>query len=255
MDAHARLDCRYISQCVRALNEYEADNVGGNMVTLPQTPSFLGNAIVLSLSHRFGVGNSYFRAHPREPKWVDTVFGGCYRRSVFDSVGYFNEALVRGQDMEFNLRLKKAGGRTLLIPDIVSYYYARSTLWEFCKHNWNNGVWAIIPFLYSDIIPVSVRHLIPLGFAIGLMGSLILSLFWQLGLCLLGGLLGSYLLMGMLASIQIAFREHTPKYLFLMPWIFFCLHINYGIGSLWGCARVLVGSLLTSSTKPGGAQI
>ena len=105
-----------------------------------------------------------FRVHTDEPKWVDTVFGGCYRREVFDRVGLFNENLVRGQDMEFNLRLKKAGGKTLLVPDIVSYYYARSDIKSFWKHNFTNGVWAILPFLYSPIMPVSWRHLVPLIF-------------------------------------------------------------------------------------------
>ena len=151
--------------------------------------------------------------------------------------------------MEFNLRLKKAGGRTLLIPDIISYYYARSTFWAFCKHNWTNGVWAVIPILHSDIIPVSIRHLIPLGFVLSLTGALILSLFWNLGFWVLGGIIGSYLTVSILASIQLAFREHSLWYLLIMPCIFFCLHVNYGLGSLWGCIRVIAEYLSSSLRK------
>jgi glycosyltransferase involved in cell wall biosynthesis len=155
MSAHNQYEKNYISCSVENLNKYGADNVGGVMKTLPRLDDFIGHAIVASLSHRFGVGNSYFRVRTNEPKWVDTVFGGCYRREVFDRVGFFNENLVRGQDMEFNLRLKKAGGKTLLVPDIVSNYYARSDIKSFCKHNWTNGLWAILPFLYSPIMPIS----------------------------------------------------------------------------------------------------
>jgi glycosyltransferase involved in cell wall biosynthesis len=129
--AHARFDRKYITRCVEAIRRYGADNVGGIMRMLPREPGLTGNAIALSLSHRFGVGNSYFRIHTDEPRWVDTVFGGCYRREVFQRVGFFNEKLARSQDMEFNRRLKKAGGKTLLAPDIVCYYYARSDLKSF----------------------------------------------------------------------------------------------------------------------------
>jgi len=55
----------------------------------------------------FSVGNLYFEVQTHKPKWVDTVFSEYYRREVFDRVGLFNENLVRGQDMEFSLRLKK----------------------------------------------------------------------------------------------------------------------------------------------------
>ena len=78
--------------------------------------------------------------------------------------------------MEFNLRLKKAGGRILLAPDIVSYYYARSDLKSYWRHNVNNGLWAILPFRYSSIVPVSWRHLVPLGFVTSLLGSALLGL-------------------------------------------------------------------------------
>jgi GT2 family glycosyltransferase len=95
---------------------------------------------------------------------VDTVFGGCYRKSVFDKIGLFNEQLTRGQDVELNIRLRKSGGRILLLPDIVSYYYARTEWKSFLSYNWNNGLWAILPFRYSKNIPVSWRHLTPLVF-------------------------------------------------------------------------------------------
>ena len=132
------------------------------MRTLPRGPGPFAEPIVTVLSHRFGVGNSHFRTGSSQARWVDTVFGGCWPRAVFSRVGEFNEALERSQDMEFSLRLKAAGGKTLLAPDVRSDYYARSTLGSFWRHNLLNGEWAVLPFLYSRIIPVSLRHLIPL---------------------------------------------------------------------------------------------
>jgi cellulose synthase/poly-beta-1,6-N-acetylglucosamine synthase-like glycosyltransferase len=239
MSAHNQYERNYISRSVENLNKYGADNVGGVMKTLPRLDNFIGHAIVASLSHRFGVGNSYFRVRTDEPKWVDTVFGGCYRREVFDRVGLFNENLVRGQDMEFNLRLKKAGGKTLLVPDIVCYYYARSDMKSFWKHNWTNGVWAILPFIYSPIVPVSWRHLVPLVFVGSLLVTAALGLLWMPFFCLFLTILGSYVLVSLAASFQIAWRERDPRYLILMPFVFGMLHFGYGFGSLWGAIKLM----------------
>jgi glycosyltransferase involved in cell wall biosynthesis len=239
MSAHNRYDKNYISRSVKSLSKYGADNVGGIMRTLPRIDIFAGRAIVAGLSHRFGVGNSYFRVQTHEPKWVDTVFGGCYRKEVFGRVGLFNENLVRGQDMEFNLRLKKAGGKTLLVPDIVSYYYARSDLKSFWKHNWANGVWAILPFLHSSIMPVSWRHLVPLIFVTGLLGSALLGFVWTPFFYLFLTILGSYGLANLGASVQIALEKRNIRYLIAMPFIFGILHFGYGLGSLWGVLKLI----------------
>jgi len=250
VDAHARLKKDYILRCVESLNKYGADNVGGIMKTLPQGGGLLGEAIVLSLSHRFGVGNSYFRTHTSTPKWVDTVFGGCYRNDVFQKVGLFNEALARGQDIEFNLRLKKAGGRTLLVPDIVTYYYyARSDLRSFWKHSWTNGVWAILPFLYSPIMPVAWRHLVPLAYVFGLLGSVTLGLLWPPFLWLWLAIVTVYGLASLAASFQIAWRERGPRYLAVMPLAFAMLHFAYGLGSVWGVVKAARHMVVTFFRK------
>jgi cellulose synthase/poly-beta-1,6-N-acetylglucosamine synthase-like glycosyltransferase len=238
MSAHNRYEKDYVSRSVESLEKYGADNVGGIMKTLPREDSLAGQAVVASLSHRFGVGNSYFRVQTDEPKWVDTVFGGCYRRGVFDRVGLFNENLVRGQDMEFNLRLKKAGGKTLLVPNIVSYYYARSDLKSFWKHNWANGVWAILPFLYSPIMPVSLRHLVPLIFVTALIGSAVLGFLLPLFFWFFGVILGSYALASLTVSLQIAFQKRDVKYFAVMPFVFGILHFGYGLGSLLGVFKM-----------------
>jgi len=239
MDAHARLEKDYVFRCVESIEQYGAENVGGIMKTLPQEGGLLGESVVLSLSHRFGVGASLFRGHTDEPKWVDTVFGGCYRREVFDRVGLFNEDLARGQDMEFNLRLKKAGGQTLLVPDIVSYYYARSGMKSFLKHNWSNGVWAILPFAYSEVMPVSWRHLGPLVFVTSLILTAMVGVFSASILWLFLVILGAYTVASLAAASHIAWRERDSRYLILMPLIFGLLHVGYGLGSLWGVVRLL----------------
>jgi len=240
MSAHNRYEKDYVSKCVKYLNEYNADNVGGIMITLPRNETFIGKAIAAILSHPFGVGNSVFRTGSKEPKWVDTVFGGCYKREVFDKIGLFNEKLPRGQDMEFNLRLKKAGGKTLLVPEIVSYYYALSDLKSFCRHNFINGVWAILPFKFSKIMPVSLRHLVPFLSVLSLLGTGILSFFLPFFLWLFLGIIGLYLLTNLYFSVKIALRKKNIKYLVTMLLLFALLHFGYGFGSICGAVRLLL---------------
>ena len=242
MSAHATYDPKAISICVTRSSEYQADNVGGVWKVHPRNSTLIDRATVEVLSHRFGVGDATYRTiseADHTPQWVDTAAYGCYRKEVFERIGYFNENLVRGQDMELNLRLKDAGGKTLLAPDAVIHYYARSSFSVFCKHNFRNGVWALVPFCYSAIMPVSLRHLIPLAFVFGLISTLMLSPFSVVGLWLFLGISGAYMLLDILASIQISSKEKEWKFLAVLPFIFPSLHIAYGIGSLVGLVKVI----------------
>jgi len=163
MDSHADYRKDYISKCVKYLKRYNADNVGGIIKTIPAENSIFAEAIAFSMSTVFGVGSSYFRTGVDNPRWVDTVFGGCYKKKVFKKIGLFNENLVRSQDMEFNLRLKRAGGKILLAPDIISYYYPKSDFQNFFFHNIGDGIWSVYPLKFVKM-PFQLRHYIPLIF-------------------------------------------------------------------------------------------
>ncbi len=238
MDAHSVYSKDYISRCVANLEKYKVDNVGGLLKTIPPNNNLIAKAIAVCFNHFFGVGGSIFRTGAQEPQLVDTVFCGCYKKEVFDKVGLFNENLVRSQDMEFNLRLKKAGGKILLVPDIVAYYYPRSTLKSFFLHNFEDGVWAVYPLKFVKI-PFKLRHYIPLIFVSSLLGSLFLSLFSLIGKILFILIFGSYFLVSLFFSFEIAIKKGW-EYFFIMPVVFFARHFAYGLGSLWGIVRILI---------------
>jgi len=223
MDAHAGYEKYYISKCVKYLRESGADNVGGVMKTLPSKNTVWAQAIAISLSHPFGVGGSQFRKGTDNPKWVDTVFGGCYKKEIFDKIGLFNENLIRSQDMEFNLRLKEAGGKILLHPEIVSYYYPKSNLKDFFLHNIKDGIWAVYPLKFVKI-PLRLRHYIPLIFILTLPLSV-----WP------------YILLSLFFSAKISFREKDVRLFFIMPLVFGARHIGYGLGSAWGIVKLFRG--------------
>ncbi len=225
MDSHAGYENDYISKCVKYLQESGADNAGGIIKTLPAKNTLIARAIAKVLSHPFGAGGSYFRIGSKEPRSVDTVFGGCYKREVFNpppaGVGLFNEKMIRAQDIEFNKRLIKTGGKILLYPDIVAYYYPQAEFWKFFKHNFIDGFWTIYPLKFK-IRFFSLRHLLPLIFILTLPLSI-----------------GPYILLSLFFSFKIALKEDL-RYFFILPFIFFNRHFAYGLGSLWGLMKLYV---------------
>lgn len=239
LGAHAVVASDYISKCVQSLCDHEADNVGGIVKTVANKRGLVAEMIISSLNHRFGVGDSYFRIDPGQPRWVDTVFGGCYRKEVFGRVGFFNESLTRNQDIEFNCRLRNAGGKILCNPEIVSYYYARSDWKSFWQHSFQDGLWVVLSVLYSEIMPFSRRHLVPLIFVSSLLLSAVLSFVAKPFLLLFLAIAGAYLLASLAASLQIAIRKRDLRFLLVMPAVFGALHFAYGFGSMYGVFRLL----------------
>ena len=187
-----------------------------------------------------------------EPIWFPALFCGCYRAEVFRRVGLFNERLTRSQDLEFNLRLQRAGGRGLLVPSIVSTYYARSGLGDFVRHTYGNGVWAILPFAYSDIIPVSWRQVIPLGFVLtlGALAAFAVAANSTIAAMLLASVFGAYLVANLVASFSSARRRNDWSILLALPVVFTTFHVTYGLGSLWGALRVVREWIVNGFRRP-----
>lgn len=237
MDSHADYQKDYISKCVRYLKEYNADNVGGIIRTLPAKDNIIAKAIAISLSHFFGAGGSYFRTGAEKPKWVDTVFGGCYKKEVFKRVGLFNENLVRSQDMEFNLRLKKAGGKILLASDIISCYYPKSSIKDFFVHNIKDGIWAVYPLKFVRL-PLRLRHYIPLIFVLSLLGTGLLAIFFSVFFWLFISIICFYLLAAVYFSVKTAVKEKKIGLFVVLPIVFAARHIGYGLGSIWGLMKL-----------------
>jgi len=61
--------------------------------------------------------------------FVNPVSSGfAYDRSVFETVGYFDEGFDAAEDVEFHFRLKQAGIDAFTSPDLLIYSYPRFSL-------------------------------------------------------------------------------------------------------------------------------
>lgn len=232
MGAHSIYEKDYISKCVRHLIESDADNVGGVCKVLPGRDTLVAKAIAQALCCPFGVGNSYFRIGSSGRRYVDTVFGGCYKRDVFETIGFFDVDLVRGQDTEFNTRLINSGGRILLVPEIVSYYSARENLLKLWKMEWQYGYFK--PLVIRKVGKLfTVRQVIPPLFVITLGLTLGLSWISSVFLFLFLVVLGVYSVVGIVFSIMISRKNDWRSAIFL-PVIFAAIHLSWGSGFIKG---------------------
>jgi glycosyltransferase involved in cell wall biosynthesis len=239
LDAHATYPATYLSRLVPALEAHGADNVGGVISTVPANDSAIARAIAVALSHPFGVGDSYFRIGTTEPRWVDTIAFFCCRREVLERLGGFDEELARGEDCEFNFRLRDKGGRVLLVPGVEARYYARRTLKQLAQMLYQYGYFKALLMRKMGRV-LSLRQFVPSGFVVALLGSAILSLWVPLARLPFALVAGAYVLALVLSSVH-AGRTQGIRTMAVLPVAFAFMHFSYGIGFLKGIGDHILG--------------
>jgi len=234
IDAHAVYAKDYISLCVKGLKEKNVDNIGGVRYTRSKSKTCIGLGLAEAVSHPFAVGNAYYRTGSSKPKYVDTVFCGCYRREVFDKIGKFNLKLLRTQDREFNTRLLENGGKILLDPAIKCYYYARTNSTDYLNWIYYGALWLFKAKQYTEYSMLSWRNFVPTFFTLALTISLIAMFFSPAAIVLLAIVILPYSLFAIYFSFLLAYKHKRFPLIFAMPFIFFSTHITYGLGALSG---------------------
>jgi succinoglycan biosynthesis protein ExoA len=232
VDGHTVISSDYVRNCVNELERTGADNVGGRMSALGE--GIFGQAVALATSTPFGIGDARFHYSEQE-EWVDTVYMGAWRKDVFERIGLFDEELVRDQDDEFNCRLLKHGGRILLSPLIMSEYATRSNPTALWRQYFQYGLWKV-RVLQKHPRQMRLRQFIPLVFVFVLLFSLILSLFFRLGIYMLIVIVGGYLFANLFATLITA-RRCSWKVGLRLPLVYATLHLSYGFGFLVGLLR------------------
>jgi GT2 family glycosyltransferase len=203
------------------------------VITLPGNEEILANSIALAVSHPFGAGNAYYRIGLKEPKYVDTVFGGCYKKEVFEEIGLFDEDLVRNQDDEFNFRLIKNGRKILLVPDITCYVYARDSIYKLWKMHYQYGYFK--PLVAKKVGGVlSWRQIVPPLFTGSLVLALLLSFLTKYFLWLFLFIIGLYTIIDIIISLIISLKKKDLRLLPFLVASFITLHFGYGFGYLKG---------------------
>ncbi len=235
MDAHTTYAPDYVKQCLAVMRETGADNVGGPMRTRADT--FREKAIRAVFHSAWAVGGA--RSHQAEYEGsVDTVIYGCWKKNVFDRVGFFEEELVRNQDDEHNLRLIRAGGKIYQAPRIRSWYHVRGSLAAVFRQYMQYGYWKVL-VIRKHHLPAAFRHIVP-GALVGSLGLLTaLGLFWRPAWLAAAGLALAYAGGALALSLVIAARTRWTLFP-LLPAAISCFHFGYGYGFLRGLLDFVV---------------
>ena len=138
VDGHAALSPGYIRRAVETMCRTGAVNVGGLQVPQPETR--FEEAVATATTSWLGTGGATYRVGGQEGP-VDTVYLGVFDRAAGDASGWFDESLIRNQDYEFNIRLRKAGGRVWFDPELAVGYRPRGSWRALVKQYFEYGCW------------------------------------------------------------------------------------------------------------------
>lgn len=204
LDGHCRPEPDYIARSVETLGLPGAAVVGGVWRIEPGSATLVARGIAAVLSHRLGSGGvAYREVAAGEPRDVDTVPFGTFRRELWERLGGFDESLLRNQDYDFNYRARLAKGRIVLDPSIVCTYQARATLRSLARQYYDYGFWKVV-MLRKFPESIRLRQALPMLLvpilAAGIIWLVVAPSPWSL-LILLG-----YLALDAAGGLQGAFR-------------------------------------------------
>jgi len=244
MGAHARYPRDYIVRCLEFAKKTSADNVGGPAIA--EGRSYFQRANAASHHSPFSVGGASWHSLDYEGP-ARTVFGGFYRRDLFERVGYFDEELVRDSDAEFNFRLELKGGTIYQSPSIHSWYQPRGSTIALFKQYRQYGYWKVRIMQKHGRTP-AVRQYVPAAFLAGLVALVAATvvtavtgpqLIAAIARDALLAVLASYAIVLIIASVTTAAR-YGWSLLPALPLTFASYHAGYGVGFLTGIYDFLI---------------
>jgi succinoglycan biosynthesis protein ExoA len=249
MGAHARYPQDYLVRCLELAERTHADNVGGPAIA--EGSGYFQRANAASHHSPFSVGGASWHSLDYEGR-ARTVFGGFYRRDLFDRVGLFDEELIRDSDAEFNFRLERMGGVIYQSPAIHSWYQPRTSTRAVFQQYRQYGYWKVRIMQKHGRTP-AIRQYVPAAFVAGLVALTLCALAATLASLLWPALdgaaaisreallivLASYAVVLLVASVTTAAR-HGWALAPVLPVTFASYHVGYGVGFLTGVLDFVV---------------
>ncbi|MCI8359828.1 MAG: glycosyltransferase family 2 protein [Clostridiales bacterium] len=234
VDAHASIPADFVSKNMERLNRGEMVS-GGPRPNMAERDTPVCRTLLMAEASMFGSSVASYRRQS-EPRYVNSLFHGAYRREVFETVGGFNEHLWRTEDNEVHYRIRQAGFKLCYDPAVVSYQHTRNQLGKMLKQKYGNGLWV---GLTLPVCPgcLSLFHFVPFAFILAILLTTVLAF---LGFPFLAGLM--WAAYGLLAAVMTvkaileARRFHISN--LLLPFLFLLLHLSYGAGTAVGFCRL-----------------
>lgn len=236
LDGHCRPRPDYIEHSIATLLEHDAGFVGGVWDIRPGAGTPVGRAIAAVVSHPIGSGGVAYRTRGDAGgvRDVDTAPFGCFRRTLWQRLGGYDETLASNEDYDFNVRIRRAGHRVLLNPAIQSIYWSRGTLRSLGRQYFRYGFWKM-QMLSKTPGAIQLRQLPPALLVPWLVSTLALAAIWQHPAAF--AIAALYPLAIAAAGLQIAGKELR----LLMPVLAAIVveHVSWSAGFWHGVMRVI----------------
>lgn len=232
MDAHAEYAPDYVAAAVDTLRRTGAMVAGG--AARARAKNLFQRALAAALSSPLGVGGSAYRDAEREG-YVESVWGGAFRREAFEEVGLFDAEARANEDAELNQRILEAGGGVYLARDIVSFYYPRASLGALAAQYFSYGQGRARTLLRRRRL-LSPRPLIPFAAVTGFASLLLAAAFVPAARWML--LVAVILYAGLVIAEAVRVgRRHGAAVIPLMVLVFPTMHAAHGAGVWDGLIR------------------
>lgn len=193
-DSDCILPPEYIQSLNRCLQKDYTDCFGGPDRALP-TFTDMQKAVNFAMTSFLTTGGIRGSGKVCMEKFHPRSFNMGFSRAVYEKVGGFADMF--GEDIDLSIRIREAGFRTVLFPEVSVYHKRRVNLKKFFRQVYNFGQARI--FLYR-LHPDSLKavHALPALFVLGEAALILLAIFhtpyWLL-------LLALYALMLFFASL------------------------------------------------------
>lgn len=138
VDAHSELSPGYAQRALATLHRTGAANVGGVMRADGRTP--FQTAVARAYNSPIGLGGGAYHGTAHEGD-AESAYLGVMRRTVLEEVGLFDESIRRGEDWELNLRIRQAGHKVWLDPQLSVTYWPRESWWRLARQFRATGAW------------------------------------------------------------------------------------------------------------------
>ncbi|MEJ6490070.1 glycosyltransferase family 2 protein [Leucobacter sp. USCH14] len=167
VDAHSELTPEYTRRGVEILARERVANVGGIM-----RAAGIGDvqrAIARGYNSPYGLGGGAYHGDG-VPGEAESAYLGIFRREAVEAVGGYDREILRGEDWELNLRIRRSGGRVWFSPELRVTYWPRASLSDLARQFFATGTWrAVLVRKYGRANPW--RFFAPGALVLGLAAS------------------------------------------------------------------------------------
>lgn len=243
-DAVAAKD--WLSEIKEAFEESDVIGVGGPDL-LPEDSIYKSKALAMIMTSPLATGGKLnpstqhsMMAAERYVEHIPTC-NLCLKKEIFDTVGKFDESFVKGQDLELNYRITKAGYKLFHSSSIKVVHYRKQHIRQFSRqiYKWAKAKVAIIKkhgmngiTSYVYLWPAYAIIVFPLLFSFCILFNLINLLLTLIFLTLI-----FYSFAILFESIRVS-GKYNDKKLFLYAILLFpIVHISYSYGIMTAIMR------------------